>query len=198
VVWFFFFFYLLSCLAPGTNTYFVNYGNSFDDALTFFPFCLFVLHTLSGLIWGIKIFLGVGWGCSSVTQLLLSTFKFLGLIPSTNKQTKKGISQCTHGIGEFLIILNSLKSVKHIKFTHFYTVFSLTWVSNPVKCRYLDKPPGQFSKKLTLFFSLFIYSNVHTLFESFLTPAPCTLPLLPPTSLPSRTCSVLFSNFVEE
>jgi hypothetical protein len=48
------------------------------------------------------------------------------------------------------------------------------------------------------FFSLFIYSNVHTLFEPF-------LPLVPPASffpliplLPGRTCPALFSNFVEE
>jgi hypothetical protein len=42
---------------------------------------------------------------------------------------------------------------------------------------------------------LFIYSYVHTLFGSFVPPYPLTstLPLLP-----GRTCSALFSNFVEE
>jgi hypothetical protein len=42
------------------------------------------------------------------------------------------------------------------------------------------------------FFLLFIYSHVHTLFGSFLPPAP----LLPPSSLSSR--KVLFISFVEE
>jgi hypothetical protein len=48
------------------------------------------------------------------------------------------------------------------------------------------------------FFYLFIYSYVHTLFEPFLPPAPCSLPVPPPPLLPGRSCSALFSNFVEE
>jgi hypothetical protein len=40
---------------------------------------------------------------------------------------------------------------------------------------------------------LFIYSHVHTLFGSFLPPAPLSTP-----SLPGGTCSALISNFVEE
>jgi hypothetical protein len=53
-------------------------------------------------------------------------------------------------------------------------------------------------KKKALFKKLFIYSHVHTLFGSFLSPDPAlTLSPLPP-SLPGRTCSVLFSSSVEE
>jgi hypothetical protein len=48
------------------------------------------------------------------------------------------------------------------------------------------------------FFFLFTYSHIHTLFGSFLPPAPTpTLPSQPP-SLPGRTCYALFSNFVED
>jgi hypothetical protein len=47
-------------------------------------------------------------------------------------------------------------------------------------------------------FSLFIYSYVHTLFGAFLPLAPPPLPLPPTLSLPGRSCSALFSNFVEE
>jgi hypothetical protein len=40
---------------------------------------------------------------------------------------------------------------------------------------------------------------VHTFFGPFLPPAPCAFPLSPHNpSLPGRTCSALFSNFVEE
>jgi hypothetical protein len=53
-------------------------------------------------------------------------------------------------------------------------------------------------KNIFLFFSLFIYSYVHTLFGPFLPPDICPLPLAPLPSLPGRTCSALFSNFVEE
>jgi hypothetical protein len=44
-------------------------------------------------------------------------------------------------------------------------------------------------EKMAAFF-LLIYSNVHTLLESFLPPAPHLLP--------GRTCSDFISNFVEE
>jgi hypothetical protein len=45
---------------------------------------------------------------------------------------------------------------------------------------------------------LFIYSHVHTLFGSFLSPGPISS-LSPHTlSLPDRTCSALFSSIVEE
>jgi hypothetical protein len=43
-----------------------------------------------------------------------------------------------------------------------------------------------------VFYCLFIYSHVHTLFGPTLPSA------TPPPSLPDRTCSALFSNFVEE
>jgi hypothetical protein len=50
----------------------------------------------------------------------------------------------------------------------------------------------------SLFFSLFIYSYVCTLFGSFLPPAPCPLPL-PPTPLASRkNLFCPFLQFVEE
>jgi hypothetical protein len=47
---------------------------------------------------------------------------------------------------------------------------------------------------------LFIYSYVHTLFRPFLPHTPPSTPSFfpPPPSLPGRTCSALFSNFVEE
>jgi hypothetical protein len=48
------------------------------------------------------------------------------------------------------------------------------------------------------FFSLVIYSYVHTLFGPFLPSAPCLLPLPHTPLLLSRTCSALFSNFVED
>jgi hypothetical protein len=52
--------------------------------------------------------------------------------------------------------------------------------------------------KMFLFLNfLFIYSHVHTVFGSFLSPAPHPL-LLSPASLPGKTCSALISNFVEE
>jgi hypothetical protein len=47
------------------------------------------------------------------------------------------------------------------------------------------------------FFLLFIYSYVHTLGHfSPLPPIPSLS--LPPPSIPGRTCSALFSNFVDE
>jgi hypothetical protein len=49
-----------------------------------------------------------------------------------------------------------------------------------------------------IYLSLFIYSYVHTLFGPFLPLALHPLLLPPPPSLPGRTCSVLFSSFVEE
>jgi hypothetical protein len=48
---------------------------------------------------------------------------------------------------------------------------------------------------LFFFIHLFI---VHTLFGPFLTLAPALSLSLPPPSLPDRTCSTLFSSFVEE
>jgi hypothetical protein len=47
-------------------------------------------------------------------------------------------------------------------------------------------------------FLKFIYSFVHTLFGPFLPPDPFSLSLPLTPSLPGRTCSALFSNFVEE
>jgi hypothetical protein len=52
------------------------------------------------------------------------------------------------------------------------------------------------NKLLFFLFSKFVYSYVHTLFGPFLPTA--LLPLPAPPSLPCRTCSALFSNFVEE
>jgi hypothetical protein len=52
---------------------------------------------------------------------------------------------------------------------------------------------------LFIIFSLFIYSYGHTLFVPFLPCPVFALFLSPrPPSLPGRTCSSLFSNFVEE
>jgi hypothetical protein len=48
------------------------------------------------------------------------------------------------------------------------------------------------------YFLKFIYSYVHKLFGPFVPPAPYPLSLPPHPSLPERTCSALFSNFVEE
>jgi hypothetical protein len=45
---------------------------------------------------------------------------------------------------------------------------------------------------------LFICSHVHTLFGSFLHPAPLPHPSPLPTSVPGRYCSALITDFVEE
>jgi hypothetical protein len=45
---------------------------------------------------------------------------------------------------------------------------------------------------------LFIYPHVHTLFGSFLPPAPAPTLSSLLSSLPGRTCSALFSSSVEE
>jgi hypothetical protein len=51
----------------------------------------------------------------------------------------------------------------------------------------------------TVFNFLFIYSHVHTLFESFLPPCSLLLPSpLHPTSLPGRIYFAFISIFVEE
>jgi hypothetical protein len=49
-----------------------------------------------------------------------------------------------------------------------------------------------------IIFLKFIYSYVHTLFGHFSLLPLCTLLLPQSPSLPGRTCSALFSNFVEE
>jgi hypothetical protein len=53
-------------------------------------------------------------------------------------------------------------------------------------------------RQILFIYFLFIYSYVHTLFGPYLLPSlhPLSLPPLP--SLPGRTYSVLFFNFVEE
>jgi hypothetical protein len=47
-----------------------------------------------------------------------------------------------------------------------------------------------------ILFLKFIYLYVHTLFGAFLPPAPLPFPLPPSPSLPGRTCSALFFNFM--
>jgi hypothetical protein len=51
------------------------------------------------------------------------------------------------------------------------------------------------TNRILFYFFKFIYSHVHTLFGSFLLPAP--LPHAFP-SVPGRYCSALITNFVEE
>jgi hypothetical protein len=58
----------------------------------------------------------------------------------------------------------------------------------------LDEMKVQGEDLIFFFSPSFIYSYVHILFGPFLRPTPFIFPTL----LPGRTCSALFSNFVEE